>query len=55
MYTENLFFRFFVQCVFPAKTTILLELNLPLHELHVFARPVVDPLAHRTLELDEVF
>lgn len=47
--------RLLMHRVLPAKTAKLLELKFPLHGLHVLARIVIDPLAHGTFELDEVF
>ena len=36
----------------PTKPAKLLELNFPLHELHVLARVVINPFADGTLEFD---
>lgn len=40
--------------VLAAPVTELFQFNLPLHKLFILAGIVIDPVAHRTLELDQI-
>jgi hypothetical protein len=48
-------FRFLMHRMLPAPFAKFLELDFALHFLFIFARPIVDALAHTALEFDEIW
>ena len=48
------FFRFFVRRILLAPFAKLLERDFALHPPDILARPVIESLAHRALQTDEI-